>query len=276
MAKQTSLIKIKGKADGQSFYTSKNGGALMRSINKGMSERVKTAKEFVNTRLNNAEFGACGDFAGAMVKAVSSRWRFILNPIATGHLVKVLKSLVGQDTAGAWGFRVIPAGVHDAILAAYTAESKNEVPMDLVSAVKSNLVYDSVAHKVGANFGAIITPEMIAELQAIGADKLQIRYYGMQASGAVSSLEDGKYAPAVVKLEEYTILGTESPQVVDENLELLPAESTSTSLNLSNEETSVAGILVVYMPCRTVGTTTAILQQHCAAAWLPIQAGTIE
>lgn len=66
MAKQGGPYKIKGKMNGRAYYSVKNGiGWISRSINPTMSERVKTATEYANTRSHNAEFAIKAKFASS-------------------------------------------------------------------------------------------------------------------------------------------------------------------------------------------------------------------
>ena len=57
MAKQTGIIKLKGKIGDLSFYKSKDGH-LAREKGGVEAERIKNDPAFVRTRENNAEFGS--------------------------------------------------------------------------------------------------------------------------------------------------------------------------------------------------------------------------
>lgn len=150
MAKQASLHKINGKADGRSYYFSQNGGYLSRQINPGMSQRVKTAPEFANTRRNGKEFGSMGMLAGAMVRMLSMRWRFILDPITTGKLGKELYAQL-RATAGVWGQRVLPTAQYGDILPLLNKYSKNPLPDGIAEAFASAEVA-----QVGATAGSLV------------------------------------------------------------------------------------------------------------------------
>ena len=67
MAKQSGLHQLRGKVGEHSYYRQTGiSSGLVRSINQGMSARVKNDEAFLNTRLNNAEFGQAGRIASVL------------------------------------------------------------------------------------------------------------------------------------------------------------------------------------------------------------------
>lgn len=99
MAKQSGIHKLRGKMDGVSYYRTKYVNEdLARKINTGLSQRVKTAPEYENTRLYNREFGYCAATAANMLQSVLSRYRVILNPFSQGSLVKSMRSRLSAQT----------------------------------------------------------------------------------------------------------------------------------------------------------------------------------
>lgn len=271
MAKQTSLIKINGKADGQSFYTSKNGGALMRSINKGMSARVKDGKEYINTRKNNAEFGMCGDFAGAIIKPISLRWRFILDSIATGKLVKTMKELVILDAVNAWGQRVISNANFDTIREALNSFSKNEMIQRIVTALQSGVVYNPVGNIV--NIGAMpqLTVADQQELLAEGVNYFITKVYGLSTTVPAYDANAMAYTKAETHLFE-TNLETSGEIDGSAALDLLADTEGDCSLSIVDSATNFGGLLVVFMPARKVGSSISVLQEKCSAYIAPATA----
>lgn len=264
MAKQTSLIKIKGKADGQSFYTSKNGGALMRSINKGMGQRVKESQEYLNTRKNNAEFGACGDFAGAFIGTISQRWRFILDSIATGKMVKAAKSLIVLDPTGTWGHREIQATDFGVLIDSFNGLSKNEMPGAIANGAKSHIVYktaDAATAVVGA---AAVDTDLMAQLDSIGADGFLVDVYRYVVEMPVTADSGNEYTKAkatLVPLDAISVNVT-SPGVGEDIFS--DGDSVLTAGYPNDDSAELAAIFVLYRPYRTVGAEINVLQQHCA------------
>lgn len=108
MAKQTGLYSIRGKVGDYKYYGMKGvNGTIMAKQNEGMSSRVKTSAEYANTRLNNAEFGASGNMAGTIMRALTQRWRCVTIAFATAQLLPSIKKALGQDTTNPWGQRTL-------------------------------------------------------------------------------------------------------------------------------------------------------------------------
>lgn len=106
MAKQSGIHQLKGKVRGMSYYRQKGVvDGLARSINEGMSKRVKEDDAFYNTRLNAAEFGFAGSFAGASIRAITERQRTMLKNFATGIFAKYVRDIIVSDTTNKWGER---------------------------------------------------------------------------------------------------------------------------------------------------------------------------
>lgn len=106
MAKQSGIHQLRGKMQGVSYYRQKGvENGLARTINQGMSKRVKEDAAYHNTRLNAAEFGSAGSFAGAAIRAISDRQRTMLKDFATGMLAKAVRDVIISDTTNPWGER---------------------------------------------------------------------------------------------------------------------------------------------------------------------------
>lgn len=265
MAKQTSLIKINGKADGQSFYTSKNGGALMRSINKGMSARVKDSKEYANTRLNNAEFGAAGATAGLMVKTISSRWRYILSAIATGIMVKAIKKCMVLDNTGEWGQRGVLTAQCKYLRDTYTALSKNQVNSQFLASLIASMSF-------AANTKSFAVQEVNnnedqrAELIAIGADKMRVSLYAFSVN--TPDFDSNAKAYSIPKANFELITSSTSPLQAEDTV----VAETTKALKESVLDAAglVGGAFVLIEPIKTIGGEEYVLQQHCQGAWVEV------
>lgn len=110
MAKQFGIHQLLGKVGEMSYYRQSGvNGGLVRSINSGMSSRVKTSAEYANTRLNNAEFGQACRIAGALGASVVPKWRPMILPFSQSKLAKDVLKLVKLDktTGSTWGTRSI-------------------------------------------------------------------------------------------------------------------------------------------------------------------------
>lgn len=105
MAKQVGLFSLRGKIENKSFY--KTAGVpetVIRGIPEGLSSRVKTAEEYANTRLNNAEFKNANSIATAAFNAVSNRKRGMMRRFAIADMTKKALDDIKQGS-GVWGAR---------------------------------------------------------------------------------------------------------------------------------------------------------------------------
>ena len=105
MPKQKGLYQLQGKAQGMCYYSQAGVKLpLMRTINQGMSERVKTSEEFENTRKNNAEFALANKMATSLFNFIYPNWRSMFRrftiPYMTARLLEELKNGTGD-----WGER---------------------------------------------------------------------------------------------------------------------------------------------------------------------------
>lgn len=111
MPKQKGLYQLQGKAQGMCYYSQAGVKLpLMRTINQGMSERVKTSEEFENTRKNNAEFALANKMATSLYNFIYPNWRSMFRrftiPYMTARLLEELKNGTGD-----WGERHLDKSV---------------------------------------------------------------------------------------------------------------------------------------------------------------------
>lgn len=276
MAKQMGVHKLHGKVDEQSYYYSKNGGYVTRKINPGMSQKVKTDAAYANTRLNNAEFGACGAYAGAMLRPVTQRWRFILDSIATGMLVKAMKAAMQEDTTSAWGKRLISQAQMAGIQDVFNSFSKNEFPSEAKSDLAENVVYDANNHKAAVNNGATISADTVAQLMAKGADGFATKVFAYTVTAPSISADGKSYARPVSLIERISTLELTEDFVAGQDKTIVDEASFSDSPAILNETGHFGGLLVILLPYKKVGSTNYTLQELCSAVWVPATAGTVE
>lgn len=273
MAKQAGIHGLRGKVNGMSYYGSKVGGSLVRKINEGMSARVKTGKEYANTRKNNSEFGMCGDFAGALIKPISLRWRFILDSIATGKMVKIMKESVKRAANGAWGQRVVPVTDYKFLLEALNSFSKNEMISEIVSAINSGLDYTSSNNKIVLGSNATLSTEKQAELIAAGVNHVDVKVFVLKTTAPKFSQETMEYSKAISTLDEIADFDKSVDLNTAAPVQLFGATETSYDASGFIDSTYFGGLLVVYLPGRKVGGVVNTLQEYCAAGFYEINDG---
>lgn len=97
---------MRGKVGEMSYYRTKGVTAgVVRRINQGMSQRVKTGDEYANTRLNNAEFKNANAIATAAFNSVNTRKRGMMRNFAVAEMTKRALDDIKQGTQP-WGLRM--------------------------------------------------------------------------------------------------------------------------------------------------------------------------
>lgn len=277
MPKQVGIRKFAGKIGEEVGYYSQNGGWVTRSQNPAMSERVKNDPAFANTRYNAAEFGAAGSLAGVLVSSVTQRWRYMLNPIATGLLCKDILGFMKLNATSPWGQRELESAHYEEVQSAYNTYSKNEMLPEIVSALESAQVLDST-HRVSVNGGLDV--DMSADTAS--------RLLSQGAEGCITTVlylaaRVPKFDPSVGKFVKPTRIAMRTMFVVDSEIEegaaVLEKEfdvlsSRGVYYNPTNQEGEMRGLLVIVTPYKVIGNTKYILQELCSAYWksIPMQA----
>lgn len=274
MAKQGGIHKIRGKIGEASYYQSQVGGYLIRGINQGMSERVKNDPAFANTRLNAAEFGGAGKLAGAMVSAVTQRWRYMLDPTATGKLSSAIKSAMEQDTTNPWGQREVLLAQMPALQEAYNALSKNEMLPELTQFLSETYVNnESAAIKtIAIPTDYELSVDSANRLSALGAEGLIVQMYVLRVSKPKFNPATGKYVSPDrfyinrVFSNDIEVAAEENILTEGDNITIPRGRSGSWFLP-QNTSDIIGGLLVVVTPYVVVSNVKHILQQHCSCEW---------
>lgn len=249
MAKQSGLHQIRGKVGEHSYYRQSGvSTGLIRQINQGLSQRVKTGDEYVNTRLNNAEFGHACSIAGVLGKTVSPKYRPMMLTFSQSKMARVILEAIKLQT-GNWGQRSLPNGV-----------AGNQVLVDALASVRKNdpAIYgisatgDSTSVEVNAD--DIAAP---AFLSAIGADSFDIMLIrnNIQVGNYVAALRNYEYTYRVWNSAGDNI-DADSGTTFQVAVPTLPpvTEGYANSYTLD---------VVVIMPVRMVNDQKHILQEYC-------------
>ena len=267
MPKQSSIFKVRGKMDGNSFYYSSLGGYQFRKINPNMSERVKTEDEFINTRRNAAEFGAAGSMASAICRAFYSSFRFVGTPKMCGILTKLIDRLIRANTSGQWGQRNVMPTLMPNIQEGFNNCMKNQFPNLLKTFVDQFVYWDASTDEIVNSDTLFTTAEFEQELIQKGATGFAFMVFNMGATNAIFVPALNKYIPCVANLQQIgagstyiQINGSGGAQVLEPfqgSLEWVP----------QNVQAHVGGLLYVFIPIRRVGTQDVVLQNLCSAYW---------
>lgn len=248
MAKQSGIHQLRGKVGEHSYYkqTGVNSG-LVRSINQGMSARVKTSEEYANVRLNNAEFGQAGRIAKVLGMFITPKYRPMLLPFSQAKMCKVLLDAIKTDTTHAWGQRNIAnneSGVN-VLVTALNSVRKNDPESYGVSV---SLDQDQLKVSVDEIQGD-------AKLQAIGADGYNIRV--IAAAPWIGSFLNTVYGDSFARANIYDhseALAGDSFNVDYLFRPIPPQDWPAFRLTFG---------IVIIMPYREVNGSSYILQEHC-------------
>lgn len=248
MAKQSGLHQIRGKVGEHSYYKQSGvASGLIRSINQGMSSRVKTAAEYANTRLNNAEFGQACAIAGVLGKCVIPKYRPMILPFSQSKMSRSILEAIKSKT-GNWGQRNLSSTDVESVITTLNLTHKND-PTEF------GLVYSVADDQLSITYNSTIFEQKLA---AIGADGVDLQVLACRPWIGTYSQTDGKYAQSYARANIYGGTLTPSDDVVDIDYEFRPAPPTGWPA------TYVDFIVVVMLPYRTVNTVKHTLQEHCS------------
>jgi hypothetical protein len=110
MAKQTGLIKIKGKLDDLSFYKSGNQH-LVRMKGGVDGDRIANDPTFQRTRENGSEFGRSATAGKVLRTAVRNLMTNAKDRLVTSRLTKVMTQIKNLDTVNIRGERSAGVGI---------------------------------------------------------------------------------------------------------------------------------------------------------------------
>lgn len=158
MARQTGVIKLKGKIGDLSFYRS-NGEDLARTKGGVDGSRIQNDPAFVRTRENGAEFGT----AGKAGKLLRTALRNILLKSAdnriTGRITREMLKGIKADTTNARGERTIVDG-DPSILNGFNFNNKARIGSTVFFGWK--VTVDRAAGEVTLDIDAMVPNQDIA------------------------------------------------------------------------------------------------------------------
>lgn len=255
MAKQIGLHQIKGRVGDHAYYRQtgvRNG--LIRSINQGLSDRVKNGKEYANTRLNMAEFGHACAIAGLYGKLVVPKWRPMFLAFSQSILSKKIVALIKQGT-GNWGERSVAAASLP-LVAGYLSEMSKLPISDLCSVSAADIdVASGTGNAILVTAFPTITQDHINALLSLDAD-------GFELKMLVNGIEVGNYNAAAKEYAPSSVLAQvsdtgdyTSPSSGEQEVEIAKPVSTAGAAALV--------VTLIAMPYRTVNNVKHILQEQC-------------
>lgn len=255
MAKQIGLHQIKGRVGDHAYYRQtgvRNG--LIRSINQGLSDRVKNGAEYANTRLNMAEFGQACRIAGVYGKLVVPKWRPMFLAFSQSKLSKKIVALVKQGT-GNWGERSVAAASLP-LVAGYLSEMSKLPISDFCSSSAEDI---TVAAGAGAEIAITasvpVSEDNFANLVALGADGMDLKLIANGIEVGSYNATAKEYAPSSVLAQVASTYNvTNADDVVIDASIAKPTSATGSAALV---------VTLIAMPYRTINNVKHILQEQC-------------
>lgn len=265
MAKQSGLYQLRGKIGEHSYYRQTGvASGLVRSINQGMSERVKNDEAFANTRLNNSEFGQGGRLASVLAQYINPKFRPMVLPFSQSKMAKIILEYIKTDATHPWGQRNI---VSDNSVEAQVA-ALNSVAKNSLEDFGLDLEFDE------ENTQLEITPtdETLSKLAAIGADGFSYRFLATSTWIGNFVYNTGKYFPSIAAAMTYDgdIQDPAAGEGVTITYSLRPAPPQSWPVLVAGR----MGLLIV-MPYRMINDRKYTLQEYCTFKAFAIEDGPV-
>lgn len=253
MAKQSGLHQLRGKVGEHSYYKQTGiQSGLVRSINQGMSNRVKTDEAFANTRLNNAEFGQGGRLAAVLGQYIIPKYRPMILPFSQSKMARIILEYIKNDTTAPWGQRNIVVG------------NSGEMQVAALNSVVKNRFEDFglklTIDEEGSELTVTTQTETLSKLSAIGADGFDFRFLATTTWIGTYNQQTDKYAQSYARANIYDdgFANPSSGDAVIINYALRP----SPPQGWPAIQATRTGVLVL-LPYRTVNGQKHILQEDC-------------
>ena len=267
MAKQKSIFKIKGVVDGQSFFYSKLGGYQLRKINPNMSERVKTEPAFENTRLAAQEFKGAASTASAIVRGVTSRWRFFSTPKLVGDLTKYLIAQNPSDPSHPWGQRTLTQNVMENVQNYYNSRQKVQMPSFIQQYFDEKVSYQANNSQLVLSTALTMTLDDQQYLLSQGATHIRMEVWGYEVVFSHYDSILKQWIPALSRLSSIRATSSTLSLQNNEDLIIFPASTPVIEFRPQNQTDRMSGVLVTYMPLKRVEGWYHTLQRLCSVYW---------
>lgn len=264
MAKQSGLHQIRGKVGEHSYYRQTGvSSGLIRSINQGMSVRVKNGEEYANTRLNNREFGAACNAAGLLGQLVVPKYRPMILPFSQSKLAKDLLRLARQNSDD-WGERTLSSDQVSQICDALNATSKrNFDEFASASVTRTSATQGSVTVSCSA--------DQCASMLSLGIDNLFV-------DARIYDVATGKWNDVVKEMATGYFYTRDVISPID-GVSVNPGAGVSETDSFSTDQfvpapnhSGMQIIVFVFLPAKTVNGIPYTLQEYCSFKAMPLPA----
>lgn len=265
MAKQSGIHQLRGKVGEHSYYRQTGiQSGLVRSINQGMSSRVKTDEAFANTRLNNSEFGQAGRIASALGQYIVPKFRPMILPFSQSKMAKRILEYIKNDTTADWGKRNL------------TSSNSRDAQIDALNSVVKNRFGDfGLNLTIDEETGKLkfeVTAQTLSKMDSIEATGLDIRFLTVNTWVGKFQPLFNRYAMTTAHSISYS--ASVEDLVLGETLDIDYLIFPSPSEGAPQFGTDRMGI-VILMPYRVLNDKQYILQEHCTFKAFAIVDGAV-
>lgn len=231
---------------------------LIRSINQGMSARVKNGEEYANTRRNNVEFGGAADVAKLFAGCVIPKFRPMFLTFSQAKLTKAVYDLVQSHQENDWGERSIGGQDTPDVIAALNALAKINYPT----------FYGDILSQAGTSTGSTSVNVYLSEDQQNTLEGLG--FAGVDFKVATYVIANGHYNGNTGRINKGSfqlistdiLQNTDFSEAFDASAELVAKESG----NIPATFTAHRIVVVVAMPYKTVNSKKYTMQEWCSFA----------
>lgn len=253
--------------DGMSYFFSKNGGYQFRSINPNMSELVKNDPRFALTRDYGFAFGFGANFAGALLKTVSTRWRYLTR----GNTHAILTKKYNQYFKYAQGLIDGTTGHISAFYPSmrfdYNDLNKCRIPGWWTFFFNTETDEDRENHQLRLEQPLELIQTDIDELTMKGADSVRVTLFVLRVElkSQIGVVHRNYYYEGSISsrpiLQKTTSLAGTAP------LEILPASTPNLDGLIEPDMETCGGIFVLFEPLKRKGASYYTLQRLCHGYW---------
>ena len=243
-----------------SYYKQSGVSAgLIRSINQGMSARVKSGEEYANTRRNNVEFGGAADAAKLFIKTIVPKFRPMFITFSQAKLTKAIYELVKSQVNADWGERSLLATDDAAVLENLNALAKKDYST-YFGQFKSTQGDTSGRTALAVS----LTSEQIDTLIGLGFDGVNFRVMTNVVCTGQFNENTGKIGKGVRLPIDTSIIEVEltAGSGYSEEVEVNAKETNTLPASLTAHRISVC----VAMPYKVINEVAYTMQEWCSFA----------
>lgn len=264
MAKQSGIHQIRGKVGEMSYYSQTGvSSGLLRKINQGLSDRVKTSEEYANTRLNNTEFGAAANVAGLLGQMVQPKFRPMVLPFSQSKMAKEILKIARQHTQN-WGQRVVTSEDTAKLCDILSSTSKRNINEFLSVSVTRETA-------ASANLSAAFSDDQASLMASLGINEISV-------NAVQIDLATGQWNPLALEMATGYFYRRDAAQpFANTGVEAGTGASGDSDIDVAAfvPEANHAGhqiVVFVALPARTINGVSHVLQEYCSFVAMPLPA----